>query len=141
MNGTRIGAAHRQRLYASTTDTYDETADLDYIAIEYALNGEPITLTLPEKIHAAQLLDARGYDLTIIGRYIGADRSTVSGWRDRGWTPPVDPQPIDIGHTQHGPSGYAKGCRCRTCRNGARDAAREHRARARRAATQQKEAA
>jgi hypothetical protein len=75
------------RLYASTTDTFDETADLDYIAIEYALNGEPVTLTRAEKIHAARLLDGRGLSDKAIGERIGSDTSTVRGWRDNDWKP------------------------------------------------------
>jgi hypothetical protein len=71
VNGTRLGAGERARIYASTTATYDEAADLDLIAIEYALNGEPASLTLAEKIYAAQLLDSRGL--------------TVQGWKTNGW--------------------------------------------------------
>jgi hypothetical protein len=91
VNGNRVGAGARERLYASTTDTYDEQADLDYIAIEYALNGEPVTLTRAEKIHAARILDARGYRTQEIADRIGSDRSTVNGWRDNGWKPGKPP--------------------------------------------------
>lgn len=87
MNGHRIGGGTRGRLYASTTDTYDPDNDLDLIAIEHALNGEPVTLTIPEKIHAARILDARGVDLTAIGKRVGSDRSTVVSWKDNGWKP------------------------------------------------------
>jgi hypothetical protein len=87
MNGTRIGAGDRPYLYASTAATYDETADLDYIAIEYALNGETVKLTLAEKIHAARILDGRGLSDKAIGERIGSDTSTVRGWRDNGWKP------------------------------------------------------
>jgi hypothetical protein len=87
VNGIRIGAGHRERLYASTTATYDETADLDFIAIEYALNGEPVKLTLAEKIHAARILDGRSLSDKAIGERIGSDTSTVRGWRDNGWKP------------------------------------------------------
>lgn len=92
MNGHRVGAGHRERLYASTTDTFDETADLDYIAIEYALNGEPVQLTTAEKIHAARILHDRGLSLKDIGRRIGADHTTIAGWRDNGWKPGPHPK-------------------------------------------------
>lgn len=91
MNGHRVGAGHRERLYASTTSTFD--GDLDLIAIEYALNGEPVKLTIPEKIHAARILDGRGLDLTSIGQRIGSDRSTISGWKANGWKPGKNPTP------------------------------------------------
>jgi hypothetical protein len=87
MNGHRVGAGQRERLYASTTDTFDETADLDYIAIEYALNGEPVQLTQAEKIHAARILDGRGLTPKAIGPRIGADPATVRGWKANGWKP------------------------------------------------------
>lgn len=87
MNGHRVGAGQRERLYASTTVTYDEQADLDYIAIEYALNGEPVTLTVAEKIHAARILDGRGLGTKEIGKRVSADPSTVAGWRDNDWKP------------------------------------------------------
>ncbi|GGS96891.1 hypothetical protein [Streptomyces violaceus] len=87
MNGTRLGAGDRVRLYVSTTDTFDPDQDLDYIAIEYALNGEPVRLTMAEKIHAAQILDGLGMDPTPIGRRIGADPSTVATWKANGWKP------------------------------------------------------
>lgn len=87
MNGIRIGAGDRQYLYASTTATFNETGDLDYIAIEHALNGQPVKLTIAEKLHAARLLHGRGYDDATIGRRIGSDRSTVTAWRENGWKP------------------------------------------------------
>ncbi|MFG2328296.1 hypothetical protein ACGFMM_01585 [Streptomyces sp. NPDC048604] len=87
MNAKRVGAGARERLYTSTTDTYDSAHDLDYIAIERVLNGEPAILTVPEKIHAARVLDARGHSVTDIGHRIGSDRSTVSGWKANGWKP------------------------------------------------------
>lgn len=87
MNGNRVGAGCRERLYASTTATYDEAADLDYIAIEYALNGEPVRLTPSEKIHAARILHDHGYDDATIGRRVHAERATVTAWRENGWKP------------------------------------------------------
>lgn len=92
MNATRVGADRRPYLYASTTDTYDPDGDLDYIAIEYALNGQPVRLTLAEKLHAARILHARGYDLTTIGRHVGSDRRTVAAWRDNDWKPDTTQQ-------------------------------------------------
>ena len=87
MIATRIGADRRPYLYASTTATTDETGDLDYIAIEHALNGQRVQLTLAEQIHAARILHGRGYDLTTIGRRVGVDRRTVAAWRNNGWQP------------------------------------------------------
>jgi hypothetical protein len=87
MNGTRIGAGTRERLYASTTDTYDETADLDLIAIEYALNGEPVALTRAERMHAARLLDDRGVEIGAIAYRLGTSTATVRGWKANGWKP------------------------------------------------------
>lgn len=87
MNGTRVGAGQRQRLYASTTTTFDDTADLDYIAIEYALNGEPVQLTIPEKAHAAKILDERGLKLIAIATRIQSDPSTIKAWKTNGWKP------------------------------------------------------
>ncbi|MFG2352636.1 hypothetical protein [Streptomyces sp. NPDC048521] len=92
MNGNRVGAGARERLYASTTDTFDPDNDLDYIAIEYALNGEPVKLTRAEKIHAARILDSRGYGTKTIAERIGSDPSTVAGWRANGWTPGPHPK-------------------------------------------------
>lgn len=85
MNGTRLGPGLRQRLYASTTDTYDDTNGLDWIAIEYALNGEPVKLTLPEKIHTARLLDQMGLSARAIASRISSDHTTVTGWKTNGW--------------------------------------------------------
>lgn len=92
MNAHRVGAGARERLYASTTDTYDETADLDYIAIEYALNGEKVKLTRAEKIHAARILHARGYNDRAISQRISSDANTIAGWRDNGWKPGPHPE-------------------------------------------------
>jgi hypothetical protein len=87
VNATRIGAGDRQRLYVSTTATTDETGDLDYIAIEHAINGEPVSLTTAEKVYTAQLLDSRGLTPTAIGRLIGSDPATIRGWKTNGWQP------------------------------------------------------
>ncbi|MGW3594962.1 hypothetical protein [Streptomyces sp. NPDC005167] len=131
MIATRPGAATRARMYLSTTVTFD--GDLDYIAIEHAMNGEPVALTPAEGIETARQLDARGMNHAEIGRRIGCDRSTVTAWRNSGWKVPVavqDPDPIDIGGATHGRSGYTLGCRCRTCKDGASAAARARRAKA-----------
>lgn len=85
MNARRVGAGERERLYASTTDTYDETGDLDLIAIEYALNGEPVALSTAERIHAARLLDERGMDAGAIANRLGTSAATVHGWKANGW--------------------------------------------------------
>jgi hypothetical protein len=85
VNANRVGAGQRERLYASTTVTFD--GDLDLIAIDRALNGEHVKLTADEKRYAARILDARGYDLTAIGKRIGSDRTTVEGWKRNDWKP------------------------------------------------------
>nr|WP_203687699.1 hypothetical protein [Streptomyces sp. SID14515] len=112
-------------MYPSTTATVD--GDLDLIAIEHAMNGEPVTLTAAERIETARQLVARGFTLTDAGRRVRADRNTIVAWQNNGWaTPSVkpDPEPINIGNAQHGRSGYSKGCRCRTCKDGASAAKR-----------------
>lgn len=87
MNATRVGSFPGEHLYVSTTETFDPDQDLDYIAIEYALNGERVRLTEAEKIHAARILDARGLHPTPIARRIGADPSTVAAWKANDWQP------------------------------------------------------
>lgn len=90
MRARRPGAGERVRLYVSTTATCD--GDLDLIAVEKALNGEPVSLTPAEKIHAARLLDDRGLATKNIAQRIGCDSSTVNGWRDNGWKPGPHPK-------------------------------------------------
>lgn len=92
MNGNRVGAGARERLYASTTATFDPDNDLDFIAIEYAINGEQASLTRAEKIHAARILHDRGLSDKAIGERIGSDPSTVTGWRNNGWKPGPHPK-------------------------------------------------
>ncbi|WP_322500841.1 helix-turn-helix domain-containing protein [Streptomyces rochei] len=87
MIATRIGAGDRDYILVSTTATYDETADVDLIAIEYVINGQRVTLTQAEKIYAARLLDDRGLSMKEIGRLIGSDPSTIQTWKDNGWKP------------------------------------------------------
>ncbi|WP_331746665.1 hypothetical protein [Streptomyces sp. NBC_00842] len=78
----RPGIAH-ERLYASTTDTFD--GDLDFIAVEYALNGEEVTLTVAEKICAARILTELGFTSREVASRVGAARETVAGWKTNGW--------------------------------------------------------
>lgn len=85
MNGIRLGAGHRERLYVSTTDTFDADQDIDFIAIEYVLNGERVKLTTAEKIYTSRLLDGRGLSMKEIGRRVGSDPSTVGSWKANGW--------------------------------------------------------
>ncbi|MEU0847677.1 hypothetical protein ABZ387_06880 [Streptomyces flaveolus] len=87
MIATRIGHDRRPYLYASTTRTYDEAGDIDFIAVEHALNGQLVTLTEAEKIHAARLLDSRGYSPTAISRHVGAELADVRRWKANGWQP------------------------------------------------------
>lgn len=124
MNGIRLGAGVRERLYVSTTDTFDEASDLDYIAIEYALNGEPVRLTTPEKIHAARILDDRGAPVTEIGKRIGSDPSTVAAWKANDWKPgkhpktrtrPRRPEPV-CGEARMYRRHLKAGESCDTCR-------------------------
>lgn len=82
LNGNRPGAT-RERLYASTTATFD--GDIDFIAIERVLNGDPVRLTAQEQLLTARLLDSRGVTATAIGKLIRADHTTVSRWKDNGW--------------------------------------------------------
>lgn len=125
MNGTRPGAASRERMYVSTTDTFDADRDLDFIAIEYALNGEPVKLTGAEKIHAAQILDGRGVAMKNIGKRVGSDPSTVQAWKDNGWkacgkhpkcrTRAVRPDPV-CGEPRMYRRHVKNGERCDVCR-------------------------
>ncbi|MFJ1696235.1 hypothetical protein ACIOHC_13950 [Streptomyces sp. NPDC088252] len=129
MIATRPGAA-TVYMHPSTTATFN--GDLDYIAIERAMNGEPAELTLAERVEVARQLVARGICLAEAGLRVGCARETVVGWQNNGWAAPAkppDPDPIDIGGATHGRSGYTKGCRCRTCKNGASAAKRERNAR------------
>jgi hypothetical protein len=124
MNGHRVGAGQRERLYASTTATFDEAADLDYIAIEYALNGEPVQLTTAEKRHAARILDSRGHTDTEISRRVGCSDTTIADWRDNDWKPsngkPKTPRPRRPEPVCGEPRMYRRhlkaGERCDTCR-------------------------
>lgn len=75
----------RERFYASTTDTFD--GDIDFIAIERALNGDAVRLTTEEKLLAARLLDARGLAPSAIGKLIRTDPYTVGSWKANNWQP------------------------------------------------------
>ncbi|MFF1499710.1 hypothetical protein ACFVZR_07500 [Streptomyces sp. NPDC058316] len=129
MIATRPGAA-TVYMHPSTTATFN--GDLDYIAIEHAMNGEAVDLTQAERVEAARQLVARGFCLAEAGLRVGCARETVAGWQNNGWAAPAtrpDPDPIDIGNAKHGRSGYTKGCRCRTCKDGASAAKRERNSR------------
>jgi hypothetical protein len=126
----RPGGSARERLYPVIRD--DANLKIDYVAVEYAMNGEAVHLTIEERIEAARQLADRGINLTEVGRRVGRDRSMVVRWQNNGWKEPGegsdDTEPIDIGGAEHGRSGYTKGCRCIDCRAGARDDARRRRA-------------
>lgn len=120
MIATRPGAATPMRMYPSTTATFD--GDIDFVAIEHAMNGRPVDLTPAERVETARQLDARGLNNADIARLVGVTRKTVNNWRRNGWPRPAvspDPEPIDIGAAAHGRSGYTLGCRCRVCKDGA----------------------
>lgn len=119
MNGHRVGAGQRERYYTSTTITFD--GDLDLIAVDRALNGESVTLSIPEKIHAARILDGRGLDFTRIGKRIGSDRTTVAGWKDNGWkpgkpTPKAKRTPAKCGEARMYRQHVARGEKCDICK-------------------------
>lgn len=123
MIATRPGAATPLRMYPSTTATFD--GDLDYVAIEHVMNGEPADLTPAERVETARQLDARGMKNADIARRVGVTRNTVNAWRESGWRAPkpvIDHGAIDIGGSKHGRVGYSRGCRCRPCRDGANEA-------------------
>ncbi|WP_327335917.1 hypothetical protein OG384_04580 [Streptomyces sp. NBC_01324] len=84
MIGNRPGST-RERLYVSTTDTFDADNDIDFIAIEHAINGEPAKLTTAEKIYAACVLTSRRYGVVEVARRVGVTRDTVNAWQDNGW--------------------------------------------------------
>ncbi|MEU4133616.1 hypothetical protein [Streptomyces wuyuanensis] len=110
MNATRLGALQPARLYVSTTHTHDPRHDLDYIAIERAINGEPTPLTLREKLAAAQHLDARGYTPTAIAALIGSTHSSITQWKAQGWTTTaIRDEPAGTDSPDCGtPRGYAQ---------------------------------
>ncbi|GGQ48598.1 hypothetical protein Saso_26970 [Streptomyces asoensis] len=83
--GNFPGSFARERIYVSTTDTFDAEADLDFIAIEAVINGDPVRLTTAEKIFAARFLDGRGMTPSAIAYLIRSTAHTVRGWKDNGW--------------------------------------------------------
>lgn len=85
MKGTRIGANRREHITLPTADTFDDTTDLDYIAIERAINGDPIRLSADEKLYAARILDARGMDPTAIAKRIRVTGPIVAAWKANSW--------------------------------------------------------
>lgn len=84
MIGNRPGTT-RERLYVSTSKTFDAAQDIDFIAIERAINGEPAQLTVAEKIYAARVLVGRGYGVVEAARLVGVTRNTITAWQDNGW--------------------------------------------------------
>lgn len=130
-SAVRVGG-HGQRLYASTTDTYDEDRNIDFIAIERAMNGDRVELNLAERIEAARIMDGKGMSPTDISRLIRADPSSVTRWKARGWTLPQKipanpkvpkgpgPRPDECGtawmYRRHLSRGDAP---CNTCREAA----------------------
>ncbi|MFC9465175.1 terminase gpP N-terminus-related DNA-binding protein [Streptomyces coelicoflavus] len=92
MRAYRIGAEQRERIYVSTTGTYDETADLDLIAIEQAVNGERTRLSKAERMYAARFLDSRGLAPAEIAYRIGTNVGTVRNWKSTGWQGGQAPQ-------------------------------------------------
>jgi hypothetical protein len=96
LRGIRLGTTGRERCYASTTDTYDESEALDFIAIERVLNGEPARLTMAERLYAARILDAQGLTETAIAHQVGCRVSTIQKWKANGWRrggPAKQPKP------------------------------------------------
>lgn len=101
MIGTLPGVRRRDRIYVSTTDTFDESGDLDFIAIENAINGEAVRLSTDEKIYAARFLDDRGMDAPAIAYRIGSTTAIVRGWKANGWkrgaiVPPQQERPEPV---------------------------------------------
>lgn len=135
MNGTRLGGAS-QRIYVSTTDTFDEAADLDFIAIEHAINGEPAHLSTAERIYAARFLDGRGMDAPTIAHLIHSTAATVRGWKQNGWKRGVAavsprrgrPEPV-CGEPRMYRRHLSRGERCDVCRAGNAAADRRYRLR------------
>lgn len=126
ITGQRVGAGERARLWVSTTATSQD--DIDLVAVERAMNGEPGALTKAEQVEAARRLYDHGLSFKDIGSRVGVTRHTVRVWADAGWPrPTLDEAPIDIGAASHGRSGYNRGCRCRACRDGAKASQRRYR--------------
>lgn len=84
MIGNRPGIT-RERLYVSTTETFDAENDIDYIAIERVLGGKSVELNPAEKIHAARILVGRNYGVVEVARLLGVTRNTITAWQDNGW--------------------------------------------------------
>lgn len=122
MIGTLPSGSRRERIYVSTTDTFDEERDLDFIAIEYVINGERVRLTTDERIYAARFLDERGMDAPSIAHRIGTTAAIVRGWKANGWKRGlvVPPQPERTDPVCGEPRMYRRhlkrGERCDVCR-------------------------
>ncbi|MFJ8208157.1 hypothetical protein [Streptomyces sp. NPDC096033] len=121
ITGHRVGALPADHLTPDSTGTC--YGDIDLIAVERAMNGQPVKLTVAEMLHAARLLSARGLDDAEVGRRLRQGRHAIGEWRRRNWAPPQaprrtrSPESIDIGNAKHGRSGYMKGCGCQVCRD------------------------
>ncbi|NUS80741.1 MAG: hypothetical protein HOV70_31665 [Streptomyces sp.] len=122
MIGTLPSGRSRERIYVSTTDTFDEEHDLDFIAIENRINGEPVRLTTEERIYAARFLDARGMDAPAIAYLIGTTGPIVRGWKANGWKRGVSipprpdlPEPV-CGEPRMYRRHLRNGERCDVCR-------------------------
>ncbi|MCY0922333.1 hypothetical protein OS965_29945 [Streptomyces sp. H27-G5] len=93
MTRRRLRTAHRLgtgqgRISLATTSaaTADAERNIDWIAVELAVNGElPARLTRPEQIETARLLTAKGMGPTDVGLYLGITKGTIRAWRDKGW--------------------------------------------------------
>ena len=96
MIGTLPSSRRRERIYVSTTDTFDEEHDLDFIAIENRINGQPVRLTTEERIYAARFLDARGMEAPSIAHLIGTTGPIVAGWKANGWKRGVSVPPQEL---------------------------------------------
>lgn len=122
MIGTLPSGRRRERIYVSTTDTFDEERDLDFIAIENRINGEPVRLTTEERIYAAKFLDARGWDAPAIAHRIGTTGPIVAGWKANGWkrgvsVPPQPPRPEPVcGEQRMYRQHLKRGETCEVCR-------------------------
>ena len=134
MKGARIGSDLGGHITLPTAKTFDETADLDFIAIEYAINGDPVRLTADEKLWAARFLDSRGMEPSAIAYRIRTTGPIVEGWKANGWKrgAPIParqnrPEPV-CGEARMYRRHLKRGERCETCRAANAAADRRYRA-------------
>lgn len=92
MTRRSLRTAHRVRgrgytsLATVSAATVDTERNIDWIAVELAVNGElPADLTRPEQIETARLLTAKGMGPTDVGLYLGITQGTIRTWRDKNW--------------------------------------------------------